>query len=164
MERALVGGVDSLPAFLAALEHCVRAASDAQTHKAVTTQLPPSANETILCIEDDGDIALLVCCALTSNSVTVEVCSDGLEGWERLRSGSRPSVVLLDLMLPSLPGREILRRIRDSSQFEDLAVIVVSAGVLGDEAEQALLSGADAFLAKPFDVVDLQALVQKVVH
>lgn len=122
-----------------------------------------SGKVTVLCVEDDDDIALLVRCALESDRRSVEVSSDGRRGWERLESGPRPDVVLLDLMLPEINGFELLERIRSSPELQDLPVLVLSARA-GDARERAIAAGADACLPKPFDINDLNALVEDLVR
>ncbi|MEM7311359.1 MAG: response regulator [Planctomycetota bacterium] len=113
----------------------------------------------LLCIEDDPDIALLVQFAGELAGFEVEVCSNGQAGWSRLESGGAPAVVLLDLMLPGVSGFEVLKRARSTPGLAELPIIVLSARVLEGERARAMSAGASAFLAKPFDVDDLAALV-----
>ena len=72
----------------------------------------------------------------------------------RLAKQHHPDLILLDLDLPDLDGREVLRRLRADPLTQNTPVIVVSANALPDGIEQLLAAGADAYVTKPIDVRD----------
>ena len=166
-DREIAGQAAVLDRLLEGLAHAVEAghaqleaSEEAAPSESASSAAPESAVSTVVCVEDDDDIALLVRCALESGQRSVEVCSDGHRGWERLSTGPPPGVVLLDLMLPEINGFELLERIRAHPGLHDVPVLVLSARA-GDARERAIAAGADACLPKPFDIKDLQALVEE---
>jgi CheY-like chemotaxis protein len=112
------------------------------------------AEKHILVIEDDADIRNLLADALRTAGLRVELCVDGLDGLERLRTGARPSVIVLDLRMPRLGGLEFLREMRADPRFEHIPVITMTAGAATGDRHDVL-----AHLSKPFDVDDLLGIV-----
>jgi len=74
-----------------------------------------------------------------------------------------PAVVLLDVMLPGGSGLDVLRAIRADPVVSSARVVIVSAWQSADDRQTALELGADAFLAKPFSVDELVAVVEQLV-
>lgn len=110
----------------------------------------------VLLIEDDERLASLTARNLEKHGLLVEVIHDGPAGLVAAGSG-RWDVVLLDLMLPRLPGLDLCRQLR---QHSDVPVIMVTA--LGDEGDKVLglEVGADDYLAKPFSARELLARIR----
>jgi len=118
----------------------------------------PAPSLSALLVEDDARLAALTREYLQGHGVAVEVASDGRRGLEEALRG-RYDVVLLDLMLPGLPGLEVCRELRARS---DLPIIVLTAR--GEEADRVmgLELGADDYLAKPFSPRELLARIRAV--
>jgi len=109
----------------------------------------------ILCIEDDGDIALAVRMVLRRSGLDVLTAGDGEEGLRAFHS-SRPELVLLDIGLPVIDGWEVLRRIRDGS---DVPVLLLTAHEIEVDRERWRRAGANGCLIKPFSNADLVATI-----
>jgi CheY-like chemotaxis protein len=109
----------------------------------------------ILIVEDDADIREALSESMRDAAADVIVAEDGLDALERLRSGPRPAVILLDLRMPRLGGQEFLDRLRADPRFEDLPVITMTAGTTRAEGEEIV-----ARLQKPVDVDDLRRIVE----
>ena len=102
--------------------------------------------KTILVVEDEEAIASLVATVLEEEGYRVVTAANGREGLARLAE-SRPDLVLCDVMMPILDGREMYRAMRDDPAYRSIPVVLMSAG--GESS----VRGADAaFLAKPFDL------------
>ncbi|NBD24030.1 response regulator transcription factor [Paenibacillus glycinis] len=114
----------------------------------------------ILVIEDDHYIQELIAEFLRAQQYEVDVAEDGLEGWEKFQSGTY-DLVILDLMLPTLDGYTICRRIREKG---DTPVIVLTA--LGEEKDQlrAFEEEADDYITKPFSFHVLTKRVEAVLR
>lgn len=112
----------------------------------------------VLVVEDDEDIAQLLCYSLRKKRVIVAIAHDGMTAFDLVEQ-LRPSLVLLDVMLPRLDGYEVCRMIR-SHQDRDLAgtpVVMLSAlGAPGD-IEKGMNLGANAYFSKPYSVRDVVA-------
>jgi len=110
----------------------------------------------VLVVEDDEDIAQLLCYSLRKNRVPVAVAHDGLTAFALVEE-LRPALVLLDLMLPRLDGHEVCRLIR-SHPDRDLAgtpVVMLSALGTPEDIEKGMGLGANAYFAKPYSVKDV---------
>jgi len=114
-------------------------------------------NRQVLIIEDDHDIANLVRLHLEDLGCRVEVEGDGLRGAERARSQSF-DLVILDLMLPSLDGLEVCRRLRSSADYTPILMLTAKSTEL--DRVLGLELGADDYLTKPFSVLELIARVK----
>lgn len=115
----------------------------------------------ILIIEDDTSLTELLRYGLEEDGFSIDICHDGLEGLT-LALQNLHDIILLDRMLPSLPGEEILRRIRQNAV--ETPVIFITA--IGDSIEKinGLDLGADDYLVKPFDIGELQARIRCVMR
>lgn len=116
------------------------------------------AGEKILVIEDEPALAEILKHNLGREGYAVTVAADGPAGWQAVQKS--PDLVILDLMLPGLDGREICRRIRAQSATVSLPVIMLTAR--GGEADivSGLELGADDYLVKPFRISELTARVR----
>jgi DNA-binding response OmpR family regulator len=114
-------------------------------------------NRNVLIIEDDHDIANLVRLHLEDLGCRAEVESDGLRGYERT-SSERFDLVILDLMLPTIDGLEICRRLRSGSDYTPILMLTAKTTEL--DRVLGLELGADDYLTKPFSVLELVARVK----
>ncbi|MCX7933918.1 MAG: response regulator transcription factor [Planctomycetota bacterium] len=118
---------------------------------------------TVLVIEDEEDIASLIRHHLSKERWQVWWAATGEEGIKLARE-KRPSVVLLDLMLPNLDGREVCRQLRADPEAGSCAIIMVTAK--GEEADilVGLEIGADDYIVKPFSPKVLIARIKAVLR
>jgi two-component system phosphate regulon response regulator PhoB len=117
----------------------------------------------VLVIEDESDIRDLLSYNLESNGYQVQTADTGRLGLAAYESFS-PDVVLLDLMLPDVPGTEICRRIRASVDSVQPAIIILTAK--GEEIDRVVgfEVGADDYVVKPFSVRELLLRVNAVLR
>jgi len=105
----------------------------------------------IYSVEDDEEIANIIRAVLTKNGYEVKTFVDGesfLKGFEE----QKPDMVLLDMMLPGIQGKEVLSAIRSKHSNDNVVVIIVSAKSLISERVDGLDEGADDYITKPFDL------------
>ena len=114
----------------------------------------------VLIIEDDADIRRLMAETLAEEGHDVQTSASALDGLRAAVDG-HPDLVVLDLGLPDLDGRELLQMIRAVST---VPVIVATARGDDDEVVTTLDSGADDYLVKPFSVDQLRARVRAVLR
>ena len=110
----------------------------------------------ILLVEDEEKLARVVELELRYEGYEVEKAFDGREGLEKALSGDF-DLVLLDIMLPSLSGMEVLRRLRRESQ---VPVIMVTARDSVVDKVSGLDLGADDYITKPFEYEELLARIR----
>ncbi|MGH8999765.1 MAG: response regulator transcription factor [Acidimicrobiia bacterium] len=108
----------------------------------------------VLVVEDEVRMASTLRRGLRLEGFTVDVASDGLEGLARAREGSYDAIVL-DIMLPGLNGFRVCAALREEGVWTPILMLTAKDGDY-DHAE-ALDTGADDFLAKPFSFVVLVA-------
>jgi PleD family two-component response regulator len=115
--------------------------------------------ETILVVDDDPDIARFVEVNLRSAGYDVAVAGDGEAALDRARA-LRPDLVLLDVMMPRLDGFEVAQRLRRNPQTANTSIIMLTAKALSADKVTGLQSGADDYIIKPFDPIELLARVK----
>ena len=106
----------------------------------------------ILLVEDEKKVSELVARALRQESYAVDVADDGTGGWE-LAQTYEYDLIILDLMLPGLPGEELLKRIRRRNQ--QVPILILTARDATAEKVQNFEAGADDYLTKPFAFAEL---------
>lgn len=114
---------------------------------------------TVLIVEDDEDIARLLAHTLRKAGMTPEVRMSGADVLTRVRS-ERPDLLLLDLMLPGLDGRDICRALRADPGTADLPIIMITARAEEGERIAGLDLGADDYITKPFSPNEVVARVR----
>jgi len=115
--------------------------------------------ETILVVDDDPDIARFVEVNLRSAGYDVAVAGDGEEALEKAAE-IRPDLVLLDVMMPRIDGFEVATRLRKNPQTANTSIIMLTAKALSADKVTGLQSGADDYIIKPFDPIELLARVK----
>jgi len=103
--------------------------------------------KTILVIEDDKFLRELISRKLTGEGFDVLEAVDGEEGIKKIKEG-KPDLVLLDLILPSIDGFEVLTRVRDDPEVSSIPVIILSNLGQREEVEKGLKLGAIDYLIK----------------
>jgi two-component system, OmpR family, response regulator len=111
----------------------------------------------ILVVEDDRTVGQYVKRGLEEQLYHTDLVEDGMEGL-RLASGGRYDLIVLDLRLPELNGLEVLRTLRDRGNTTPILVLTAQDAV--DFKVQALRSGADDYVTKPFAFEELLARVE----
>lgn len=115
----------------------------------------------VLLVEDEPTLAGAVQRGLQAEGFSVEVTGDGREGLWLATEGSYDAIVL-DIMLPGLNGYKVCRQLREAENWTPILMLTAKDGEL-DEAE-ALDTGADDFLSKPFSFVVLVARLRALIR
>lgn len=123
-----------------------------------------TAFETILAVDDESLIRLLVRQILEEEGYTVLLAGDGDEAQKILRSGSvMPSVVLLDWAMPKLTGIELLRWMKGEEKFQHIPVVMQTALDHPDQIREGIEAGAFYYLTKPIQKNLLKSIVKAAV-
>lgn len=117
----------------------------------------------IWCVEDDASIRDIEVYALQSTGFEAKGFEDGQVFWDALQKEA-PELVVLDVMLPGLDGIELLRRMKSSSAFSAIPVVMATAKGAEYDKIQGLDLGADYYLVKPFGVMELVSCVKAVLR
>ncbi|WP_390622220.1 ATP-binding protein [Tautonia marina] len=114
----------------------------------------------VLLVEDDETTRLPMSHLLELSGFDVQTACDGPEALEWLAQ-ERPTLVLLDLMMPRMDGIEVLRRIRGDNQLADLPVLILSGDVLDERIQQLRSLGVSGTLSKPIDFDRLLTVLEE---
>ena len=118
------------------------------------------AGKRVLVVDDDAKTVELVKLYLNRDGYRVLTAYDGVEAL-RLARESRPDLIVLDLMLPSMDGLEVCRTLRDES---DVPIIMLTARTTDEDKLTGLGLGADDYVTKPFSPRELAARVRTVLR
>jgi len=125
-----------------------------------SSQSPPQASKRVLCIEDEHFISELYVRALTRRGYEVDVELDGQKGLNRALT-DQYDIILLDLMVPTIDGIEILRKLRDPAQSPRLKakIIIITNLEQRENVRADIEKQADGYLVKaditPHELADM---------
>ena len=112
------------------------------------------APATILVVDDDPVIQKLLAVNFEMEGYVVVTASDG-EAALAAVAEHRPDAVILDVMMPKVDGIEVARRMKADPATRTVPVLLLSAKAQAKDVTEGLDAGADAYMTKPFDPVDL---------
>lgn len=113
----------------------------------------------IYLLEDDTNIRNFVVYALNSSGLETEGFELPSKFWAAVEK-KKPSMAILDIMLPEEDGLSVLRKLRESSETKDLPIIMLTAKSTEYDKVIGLDGGADDYVAKPFGTMELMARVK----
>jgi DNA-binding response OmpR family regulator len=117
----------------------------------------------ILVVDDDAKIVRLVRTYLERDGFTVVTASDGPAALEAIET-HRPALVVLDLMLPELDGRAVIRAVRRDDEAAHTPILILSARGSTIDRIAGLEDGADDYLPKPFSPAELVLRVKSILR
>ena len=117
----------------------------------------------IFYVEDDNSIREIVLYTLNSMGFEAQGFADG-QSFLKALENQKPSLIMLDVMLPDYDDVELLKLIKRQAKTSDLPVIMATARSAEIEKIQALDLGADDYLAKPFSMMEMVARVKAVLR
>lgn len=117
----------------------------------------------IYLVEDDGSIRELVVYTLQSTGFEARGFACAADFWEAVKE-EKPSLALLDIMLPDEDGLTILRKLRTEAETETIPVIMLTAKGTEYDKVIGLDSGADDYLPKPFGMMELVSRIRAVLR
>ncbi len=131
---------------------------------------PNAAPVEILLVEDDPGDVLIAREAVESSTVAnhLNVVSNGEEALQYLRreapfaDASRPSLILLDLNLPRLDGREVLARVKADPELRRIPIVVLTTSSSQDDVARSYDLHANAYVTKPVDFDDFSSVVRRI--
>ncbi len=120
----------------------------------------------ILLVEDNEDDRFLITRGLKKlpYKVRIETVKDGAEALERLLGMNRqmPSLILLDLQMPKIDGKEVLSRLRSTPATSKIPIMILTASDNSGDMDSCHELGADGYLNKPLDVDQLFGMIRNI--
>ncbi len=120
-----------------------------------------SHNSIVLIVDDEEIIQKIIEGLLLNQGYQLATASNGKEALEKAEELT-PDLILLDVMMPDMDGFEVCKRLRQTPHLAEVPIIIITALDNREAKLQGIKAGADDFLTKPFDGVELQARVQTI--
>ena len=121
----------------------------------IPTDALESGRRKVLVVDDDLELVEIMTKFLEEDGrFEVRVANTGFDAGMMVKE-YRPDLIVLDVMLPDINGKEVCHRVRSDSNLEDVRIICISGLVEEDKIQELRLAGADDFLHKPFEAPDL---------
>ena len=124
---------------------------------------PPTHRERILVVEDNADLRDYIVLILEGN-YQVSSARNGREAWSLLSEGPRPDLIVSDLMMPEMDGFGLLEKVKGSDELRHLPFVMLTARADVSVRLQALRTGVDDYLTKPFSEEELQVRIEKLLE
>ena len=113
----------------------------------------------VLVVDDDPVIRELLTAELDVAGHEVTVASDGRDGLEVIRR-DRPDALVLDVMMPTVSGWDVLQQLRADSDYDDVPIVLLSARDVPDDVRHGYALGASLVMSKPCDGEQLVSLLE----
>ena len=121
----------------------------------IPTDALESGKRKVLLVDDDVELVDLMTKVLEEDGrFEVRVAGNGFDAGMMVKE-YRPDLIVLDVMLPDINGKEVCHRVRADPALEDVRILCISGMIEDDKIQELKLSGADDFLHKPFDIEEL---------
>ena len=117
----------------------------------------------VLLVEDDLPTVELIKFALQSEGIEVSVSYDGISALRAVEK-ENPDLILLDVMIPGVDGFEVCQLIKHNIKLMHIPIIMVTAKVRKEDRALGLEKGADEYITKPFDPIQLVDRVKKLIE
>ena len=127
----------------------------------IPTDALESGRRKALVVDDDEDLVELIREALENDGrFEVRIANNGFDAGMMVKE-YHPDLIVLDVMLPDINGKEVCQRVRNDSTMDDVRIICISGMVEEDKIDDLRAAGANEFMHKPFEV---EALVERMCH
>ena len=116
----------------------------------------------VFTIEDNPSISMVIKLTLTDEGHTVIAFTNSLNAYESLEKGLKPDVILVDLKMPGMNGKELVQKIRSNPDLAYIPVTIITGSIPSEE----VLPTKDSYQAlilKPFDIQELIDTVEKLI-
>ena len=121
----------------------------------IPTDALESGKRKVLLVDDDAELVEVMNKFLDEDGrFEVRIASNGFDAGMMVKE-YRPDIIVLDVMLPDINGKEVCHRVRADTTLEDVRILCISGMIEEDKIQELRLAGADKFLHKPFDVEKL---------
>ena len=116
--------------------------------------------KTVLIADDEVDIVETVKFMLEAEDFNVLTAYDGEEALKIARE-STPDIILLDVMMPKINGYKVSRLLKFDKKFQNIPILMVTARSQEEDKLIGEETGADEYITKPFEIMDIIALINK---
>ncbi len=114
---------------------------------------------TVMVVDDDEDIREIISIILAARGIDTVLAGDGVEALEQVRANGPPALILLDLMMPRMDGKELVRELRSDPETAATPIVVMSGNAEARTTAAAI--GDCGWLPKPVGLEELLAVVHR---
>ena len=114
----------------------------------------------VLVVEDHPDLVDILTCTLESLGYTVVSATHGSEGVEKA-ANEKPHLILMDILMPGMDGREATRRIRSNPETHDIPILATTAMTKKSQLSECIEAGCNDYIVKPFAPNELVSRIEK---
>jgi len=105
----------------------------------------------ILIVDDEADIRDILNKALSSRGYEVVTAVNGADGLQKVQQ-EKPDLVILDVVMPIMNGKELLRRLKEDPAYQDMPVVMLTSQSSDRDVMDGYVTGADYYITKPFTI------------
>ena len=116
--------------------------------------------KTVLLVDDEPDLLESLAIRFKASGYNVLTAIDGLDALQKARTLS-PNLIILDLMLPKMDGYKVARLLKFDNRYSHIPILILSARGQDLDKEMGKNAGADDYMVKPFDSLDLISRVKR---
>jgi CheY-like chemotaxis protein len=116
----------------------------------------------ILAVDDEPDVLMIIRTALQGEGFEVETASSGPECLEAA-AANPPDLILLDVMMPGMSGFDVLKALKAKPETSTIPIIMLTGFSERKKIQEALTSGIDYYIIKPFDFHDLMTKINQAI-
>lgn len=116
---------------------------------------------TALVVDDDEDIVYLLRHLLLRDGLIVHTATNGRDARDFIANSKPTDIVIMDLMMPYVSGAELITQIRESRDWKDVPVVVLSGKVTERDVVHAFEIGANDYVTKPYNPQELRARIKR---
>ncbi|MEG1607331.1 MAG: response regulator [Mucinivorans sp.] len=116
----------------------------------------------IFVVDDKITIAKIIC-AYLSTEYDFEYFDNPMPCLERLKGDDLPNLIISDILMPNMRGDIFLDRLKDNPRLKDIPVIMLSSEDSSSERIRLLQNGADDYIVKPFNPLELKIRIKKII-
>ena len=118
----------------------------------IPTDALESGKRKVLIVDDDQELVELIVDVLAKDGrFETRAVNNGFDAGMMVKE-YRPDLIVLDVMLPDINGKEVCQRVRSDANMEEVRILCISGMIEEDKVQELKLAGADEFIHKPFDV------------
>jgi len=117
------------------------------------------SNSMMILAVDDEPLNLMILKELFEDEYDITLVESGEEAMAELEKNV-PDVILLDVMMPGMDGIEVCKQVRANPRLEAVKVIMISGRAMENDIQVGLDAGANHYVSKPFDMMDLVEIVE----
>ncbi len=117
----------------------------------------------VLIVDDEANVVISLELLMEQAGYEIRVARNGQEAMAQV-AVFEPDLILLDVMMPSVNGFEVCRRIRQNRAWQNIKIVMLTAKGREAEVTKGLALGADAYIIKPFSTKELMAEVRQILN